>query len=283
MFSDFLNIEDERAKELYREIIEAEWKLSGRDSWDENIKNADEIANITKQIMEYATQSLVLRVYTRDYNLTGDFAAYESVSAHVNLLKYVLECALRFKYRGKKPSEIPFYNEILEAAGWHDLPENVIGDIPDNKIQSDDSKYQKEVAYWKKFSDLSPEYDRSFNQKVNQLLNEMRTEKTPQGRLLRVADKTVAVLIVLCYDFNHFMPSISKDSEKASKLNHKGMHICGRFRQRDFHASELWTVDYLILRRFDLLDDTGFFTAILIMATLLVNGGWYEWRTKSYH
>ena len=60
------------------------------------------------------------------------------------------------------------------------------------------------------------------------------------------------------------------------------MRICERLDGNYRRASEMWTIDYLKLRRRIQFDDSGFFTSILVMYTLMVNKTWYNWRERDY-
>ena len=44
----------------------------------------------------------------------------------------------------------------------------------------------------------------------------------------------------------------------------------------------MWAVDFFKMRKFNELDGSGFFTAIIVMYTLIVKGHWYTWREKDY-
>ena len=60
------------------------------------------------------------------------------------------------------------------------------------------------------------------------------------------------------------------------------MEICGPHKSGFYKASEMWTIDHLKIRELIRLDDDGFFTALIVMYTLMVNGKWYSWREKDY-
>lgn len=60
------------------------------------------------------------------------------------------------------------------------------------------------------------------------------------------------------------------------------MKMCERVTDYAYKASEMWTIDYLKIRKIVDLDTSFFFTAIVVMATLLVNKKWYDWREKDY-
>lgn len=282
-FDSFFNISNSEIAPLYSEIIKKEQQLSGRDSWDDGIKNANDIANATKRIMEHATQSIITRSYNSDYGLSNDLITFESDAAHVNLMCTVLDFALAFKYRDFPAGIIPYYREIMNAARRHDLPENLFGDSADNNSRDEKAKRATDRIYQTTYDDLEVSYEHIFDTRVSKLVNGMDNLQTPHERLLKCADKAVAVLMTLCLKFHGFPATILRHSRAVSKLNRQQMRICRRnARQYVFEASELWTVDYLVLRRFDLLDSTGFITAVLIMATLMVNKEWYPWREKKY-
>jgi hypothetical protein len=47
-------------------------------------------------------------------------------------------------------------------------------------------------------------------------------------------------------------------------------------------AFEMWTADFLAIRRLMDYDDYGYFTGLLIAYTLACRGEWYTWREKDY-
>ena len=72
------------------------------------------------------------------------------------------------------------------------------------------------------------------------------------------------------------------DYEYASALDKKAMVMCDNINNNRCRASEMWTISFFKLKNNILFDRTGYFTALIVMMTLDVNGKWYDWRTKEY-
>lgn len=251
--------------------------------WD--IPSIDEIEAITCQVAEVVQSSLVLRSYAGRYGLTEDSMSFESVGAHTNLVMMLVDRMLDFHHDLDTGSLIDghTYREIMEAVRLHDLPENVIGDLPDNGSFDAEIKRQREANYYRNvFNNHYQEHRTTFKENVMKLLKEMEEQSSFLGKAIYCADKTAAVMITLQYDLNGLSPRLSLDSEIASKRDREEMAICD-FRHHDAcRASEMWTIDWFKARKLINFDATGFFTAIIIMRTLQVNERWYHWREKDY-
>lgn len=54
--------------------------------------------------------------------------------------------------------------------------------------------------------------------------------------------------------------------------------------RRKFFASEMWAIDYFKERGIINYDETGYFTSLVVMVTLMMNNGkWYQWREQDYN
>ena len=107
------------------------------------------------------------------------------------------------------------------------------------------------------------------------------------GKLLYVADKISAILMVLSYDEMGELSVIGNHNPTISKNESNAMQICdwqltGKNDDKLYKASEIWTIDYFKTRELYKYDYTGLATAILIMYTITVKGKWYNWREKDY-
>lgn len=266
----------------YRNIIAAEQKLTGK-NW--RIFEPEDIFNITYQIREFAKASTVLRSYTSRYGLSEDSLAFESVGAHTNLMAALVDRALEYLFPSLIDCSIDGYNyrEIIEAVRRHDLPENITGDIPDNGERDEGLKSVFEHSYHKHFGHyiVNP-YSSEFNKKVNELLLQMEKKDTTLGRLLYSADKTAAIIIVLYYDSINKSPRLNLDNQLATSRDLAEMKLCDYRIRNSCRASEMWTIDFLKARELNKYDDYGFFTAIIVMYTLVVKGEWYNWRKNEY-
>lgn len=268
----------------YRNIISAEIEYN---NWKRTpiVYQGEDLLNTTSQIMEVALSASILRSYNNTYNLSNDTRAYESVGAHTNLVLTILDRALFYEYGSnfKKTPEGFTYREIMEAARRHDLPENLIGDIPDNGTRNDAEKAVIEHSYLSGFSKLSPKRERSFEENVAKILQGMEDKSSAIGRSIYMADKVSAIIMTLVEDSRGISPMMSHDSPHASQNDLKNMEICDYGDEKSgCKASEMWTVAFFKTRNMVQYDDSGFYTALIVLATLIVNGKWYNWREKDY-
>ena len=284
----------------YREIMKKELSsvkrlpcnIPGQNTKDLKIIEAGEISNICHRLSEIAESSFVPRSYVSAYGIDKAEITNESVSAHTNLVIALVTEALYYYYGpdfGDPESNwsrtIDGYTlkEIIEAAREHDLPENISGDIPDNGERDNAAKDREEDIYYFNYTRSFAKSQTKFANNVLSLLMEMRNPHSPTGRLLYLADKTAALLITLQYNVVNRPPTMKLDNPSATSRDIKEMQLCddvssdGRRK-----ASEMWAIDFFEMREIVRQDDCGFFTAIIVMRTLEVNGKWYSWRETNY-
>ena len=280
----------------YRRIMVEEFKLVKRfppliQKKDTGIIEAGEITNLCFRLSEIAESSFVPRSYVSAYGINHEEVTNESVGAHTNLVIALVEEALYYYYgpdfgnpEGKWTRTIDGYTvrEITEAARQHDLAENVFGDIPDNGDRDNAAKDREEDDYFYRYSRTFPKKRTKFTDNVFSLLMQMRNPHSPTGRLLYLADKTAALFITLQYDTNNISPRMEKSNPKATSRDKAEMNLCDYVEQNKCKASEMWAIDYFKMRKICEQDDYGFFTAIIVMRTLEVNGKWYSWREADY-
>lgn len=250
-----------------------------------NVPSASEVTNIAHQIKEVAKSSLEPRSYNRIYGLSKNEYAFESVGAHTNLVSVLIDRALSFYYKSEEDLKRTgyTYREIMEAVRLHDLPENFTGDIPDNGSGDTQKKKSDEKLYFDVFFSTYSPKEEQFMQNVHRLLNEMEQKSSEMGKLLYCADKAAAVLITLEYDENGTPPLLKISRKANSERDLEEMSLCDNKEHNRCHASEMWTVDWFKARNLIDFDTTGFFTSLIIMRTLQVNGHWYKWRENDYH
>ncbi len=273
-------------EQLYKSVIEKESALSHNAWCIWSLVDAKTIFDITCQLLEYAKNSFVLRSYNIFYNLMDHDGALESVGAHTNLVRAIMDRVLSFLFGPELArSSIPggySYREMVEAISRHDLPENQIGDLPDNGNRDNKAKFEAECEYHSKFSKHSPRYEIDFEKNIRKLLLEMEECKTTIGKLLYLSDKVAAIIITLAYDDIGRSPKMRLSNPNATERDLAEMAICDEKEDGACLASEMWTVDYFKVRELEKLDDEGIFTALVVMATLLVKDHWYKWRIHDY-
>ena len=218
--------------------------------------------------------------------------AYESVSAHTNLVKAIVDRVLAYRYGSYfySTGDRFCYREIMAVIERHDLPENLIGDIADNGKRPDKSLAEIEHIFLREYSRSSPASETDFEKRVHDLQVIYEEKRGFSGRLIFTADKVAAILVTLGYDAIGFPPKMSTAFAGASEREKSAMKLCDfRTKYRSIlgdyeicRASEMWTIDFLKYRKLYQYDDTGLITAILVMETLIVNERWYSWREKDY-
>ena len=172
----------------------------------------------------------------------------------------------------------------MEVVRLHDMAENVTGDLPDNGNRDEQRKNRHELRYLKDYLEVFSGKGKDLRIKISRLFQEMQNQTSPTGKMIYLADKVAALIITLCLDHLGHPPMILEDSDYASERDRQEMTMCDFC--SDFHAykaSEMWAVDFFVMRDLVRFDEDFFFTAILVMATLMVNGKWYSWREKMYY
>lgn len=272
-----------RIKDPYLRILQKEMELTDH-SWLKTLNDPKIVFSQTIQLFETAKSSIIPRVYIERYNLSADKIAYESIGAHANLGSALVDRAIMNICNGYPIYEKLGYSyrQIMQAFRRHDLPENIIGDQPDDGTRNDKVLAVEEHKYFNIYSQLSPEGENEDEVKICQLLREMGKKSSDIGRLLHCSDKTIAIIMSLCYDLFGKSPKLAKNAPNVSEIDIKNMSFCDYHDGNLYKASEMWTVGFFKTRQTFIYDDYGFFTAILIMATLLINGTWYAWREKDY-
>lgn len=277
------------------------WTIFGTNKNEACISvNFKKVYNTVAKSLEYAGSEYNPSSYNQKAGTTKEKNTAESVAAHSFVMERLTKMVLEILYKddienGRKLKDTGHtLDEVTEAASRHDLPENLISDIADNGSFNRDEIAEAEQKYWEnysKYSLRSPEYERN----VNQLLDEMNAKSTVLGQILYLSDKVSRLISTLTSDFlsrkediqrDHFSdvksPRMWEKDESLSIRDRKEMELCDSNENGYYKASEMWTVDFLHIRRISRYDHTGYFTAILIMATLAVNAMWYKWRENDY-
>ena len=214
--------------------------LRGSIPIDENrVLSAPEIYKLTLQVAEFANLCLLPRGYVERFNLDSRKIAHESVAAHTLLVTTLVDRALRHYYgpnfNSRDPScEWPIthdgfsYPEIMETIRIHDLPENDIGDIPDNGSCDPSRKRALEHTYLNQFSETYPEHERSRAHQAYELFNKIkpRDPSSNTGNIIYLADKAASIIITLCYDAAKMSPRIHEDDPTLSERDIQQMESC---------------------------------------------------------
>ncbi|MBR2640908.1 HD domain-containing protein [Candidatus Saccharibacteria bacterium] len=267
---------------LFEEIMKCERRLQNK-TWYYRTMSADKIRDDLQYIKKFIVPGTIARSFNhKRYNKPEIEIVPESIAAHVYAMTALVNKALDFNYGEEFKTTKDGYSrrEFLEAVMRHDLPENEIGDIPDDGNRDDKAQGRLERVYWKNLSLYNK--DKVFEAKVYKLLKETQTKSSEAGRLIHVADKAIAILRTLYEDKLGIPAEMDIDYEYASALDKKAMVMCDNINNNRCRASEMWTISFFKLKNNILFDRTGYFTALIVMMTLDVNGKWYDWRTKEY-
>lgn len=274
--------------DYYNYVMRNEMILEHKEAAWGPIMSADEAYNTAWQIKQTMLLSFEKRSYYEAYHISGYAEFFESVGGHTNLVRDLIGKYWRFLYGPETlvNSEQYSYMELEEAAGKHDLAEVILHDIADNGNRDENSKSVTEQRYRRQYAKYSPKRDCDFEQKVTTLLELMDAKKSESGRALYAADKSSAVLITLCCNELGLFPYRTIQEDNLSERDREEIAIINDGYDvnpaKRFLASEMWSVDYFVSRKIIQYDDTGFFTAIIVMYTLMVTGRWYNWREKDY-
>lgn len=269
----------------YLRVIDKELALKMNPNQKEysiKLHDARYFINLVHRVFEIATNGTVLRCGNNIGHLTSESKAYESDGSHTNLARAIVDYALDYVYGWGANSPTYTRREIDEAILLHDLPENETGDSPDNGDRNDQQKQAEENAYYDEFLALYDIGEAKPQQNIRKLLTEMQEKSTVEGRILYLADKVAAIIVMLCYDKQRLFPYARPGEKFVSAVNEAEMKLCDRKYKKGYLLSEVWTVDFLYARELTRLDDSGFFTALIVMATLKVRGKWYNWREEQY-
>lgn len=283
---------------LYQEVMENEIKIRPRHNPNAAFGTkasilmcAAEFFYLVARIYEYARSSFVSRSYNSIYNLYSKDFVYESVAAHTNLVASVMTAALDFRYGygfGTE-SQLDFrtddgysYREIMETVRLHDLAENETGDSPDNGTRNEDEKKRLELHYLKGFLNSYAASEERLKDKVFNLFQGMQEQSSDTGKMLYLADKVSALIVTISLDYLQHPPLILENSPYASDRDREEMKKCDFSCGHAYKASEMWAIDFFLMRKLVDLDTDFFFTALIVMITLIVNGQWYSWREANY-
>lgn len=273
----------------YINIMAKEREVAARGASWCPILDANEAQETAARLIEVVANSFVKRGYNEKYHVSGYAVMSESVGAHTNLVSDIIRKYLRYEYgdfTGLTSDGYDFLT-VLEAVGRHDLPENKTGDIPDDGNRDEAAKKETEYQYLHWYSGLGPSRDANFEKGVAKLLHEMEEKCSVTGRALYMADKISALIVTLYLGSCDSLatPYITMDDRSATKRDLMEIEIIRQADgdmnpRRHFKAAEMWAVDYFISREIEQYDDNGFFTALVVMTTLLLNNNeWYQWRT----
>ena len=253
----------------------------------EKLKAPAEIFAIAERVYRNAGLNFVPRSYNGSYGLSKTEITFESVGAHTNLVCAIAEEALDFFYGHgfgytERTIDGYLYQDVITAIHAHDLAELRYGDLADNGSHDKDAKFKLELEYLENYLDTYSISLRHEKAVLLKLLKEMEAQSSHTGKVVYLADKAAALIATLYLDSIKRSPMIRMSSSYASDRDKSEMRNCDRSYDGAYKASEMWAVDYFVERKIVDIDESLFFTALIVMMTLIVNGRWYNWREKFY-
>lgn len=276
-------------REKYLEVMEEERKLAENSGFV--VVEPEEAYGTVQRLVEVMGLSFVSRGYNKKYHVSNSNEKFETVAAHTNLATSLLMGFLRWRYASdttRTADGFSFFS-VIEAIKRHDLPENKTGDISDDGNRDEDEKIRVEQAYQCEYSKMAPYRDAKFEIEVLRLLKIMEQHGRPgTGRALYLSDKVSALLITLYLNEIGRPPYATVNTKGITRRDIDEMKIICRNNpsaktKTRFLVSEMWAVDYFKSRKIINYDETGYFTSLIVMATLMMNGGkWYLWREQWY-
>lgn len=103
------------------------------------------------------------------------------------------------------------------------------------------------------------------------------------GRLIYLSERTAEIILALTMDMlTPEPPMVAENSTRASELERREMRLCDFSYKGKCKISEMMSIDFFALRKFVDYDENLFFTALILMCTLIVNNCWYSWRELQY-
>lgn len=233
-------------------LVRSEWAFSFFDK-----QEPEYILSQVVQLFEIADASIIPETYIKKYHLRTDEHTLESIYTQVNLVYAIFSRALANlsyhvdlsedktdDYQLKKLSHYTL-GEIIEAIILYYLPNN----------QTSSS---------------------------SELLKDIRPDGSLIGQMLYLSSKTAVIITALIYDSRNLSVKMSIEQCAAFSQGYFGITRCDFHKDNYYKSSEVRTMDFFEIRQLTKCDHTGYFTAIIIMATLIVNNTWYAWRKIAY-
>ena len=166
-----------------------------------------------------------------------------TVGGHMILTSAIAEAALDVKYETTFGNDILFYTRTDDGYSYRDIMDHI----------------------W--LRDFSEAELLSFS----------------TGRLIYLSERAAEIILALTMDMITSEPlMVAEDNPEISELERRGMRLCDFSYEGKCKISEMMSIDFFALRKFVDYDENLFFTALILMCTLIVNNCWYSWRELQY-
>lgn len=237
------------------------------------------------QISDIATAGLTKVLFSENYNsnpLLEKNPILETVAAHTEITVALFERALIEKYgedfgepdaKVKRTEDGYSYREAMEAARIYSLPQ----------IQGEkgDAEEEKTLYYGK----YAGGYGRGaiFAQNVIKLTSFIDKPETATEKMLYLADRTAYIFMELTKERRNDPSTISRGHSKLTEKERQALVRLPAHTGSNVKLSQFLLYKYFKLDKLTLLDDTGFFTAVIIAHSLNIIGFWPSWREDDYN
>lgn len=203
----------------------------------------------------------------------------ETVAAHSLLTEALFERALIENYgpdfgepgaKVQKTEDGYTYREAIEAVKVYCL----------TSTQADKDESEKKLFY----SKYAGNYNRgiSFAQQIIKLVESVDSPETPTAKMLKLADRTASIFMSLTKDRKNESDLITRGHPLLTEEERGALIKLPNFAGSSVKVSQFLLYKYFKMDKLTLLDDTGFFTAIIIAYVLNVSGTWPLWREEDY-
>ncbi len=232
------------------------------------------------QLVDIANSGCIKIPFTQNYvskPLLEKNEILESIAAHTELTTALFERALIEAYgedfgepgaKNQRTEDGYSYREAMEAARIYNL----------YKVQKDDKKlfYGRYVGGYGRGA--------AFGQQVIKLTVSIgETPTTATEKMLLLADRTATIFLALTKDRRNEPGTISRGHPWLSDEEKDALKKLPLYVKSDVQVSQYLLYKFFKIDKLTLLDDTGYFTAIIIAYTLNIVGYWPSWREDDYN
>lgn len=230
------------------------------------------------QLSDIATSGLTKAPFAQNYSsnpLLEKNQILETTAAHIELAVTIFERAL-IEYYGEDFGEPDAkkqrtddgysYREAVEAARVYSL----------SNIQTGDRKlyYGKYVGGYSRGA--------NFAQKIVRLTDSIDSPTTITEKMLLLADRTATIFMALTKDRRNESDTILRGNSKLNADEKAALMKLPLHTGNSVKVSQFLLYKFFKIDKLTLLDDTGFFTAVIISYVLNVVGFWPAWREDDY-
>lgn len=177
------------------------------------------------------------------------------------------------------------YREAMEAARIYNLPRlKVKEDSREIYLSKYIGGYGRGVEFAQHVLQLAGSSEKlanSLSGPANSSENLVGTASATE-KMLYLADRTSTIFMALYLDMTNRSGVISRGNPLLTDGERTILRSLPSYVGSGVKTSQFLAYKYLKTDNLPSLDDTGYFTALIIAYTLNVNGTWYHWREEDY-